>query len=150
MLFCPVFAIKYPPETQTRRRSISPAAKSIANPAPTWRQTKQGRNVPSILQAAVVFRKLFRMNTCKSVSKQSTLTPFRMNTCEKTQGGGVSRKLTANHNSNSHRAACSHCPSGSTRGRRGGRRNKTPNPTCGSWACVRFVRWRLRPDRRSA
>src|SRR5258706_4689590 len=30
----------------------------------------------------------FRMNTCKSVSKQRTLTIFRMNTCEKT-GGGV-------------------------------------------------------------
>src|SRR6266404_1796097 len=31
----------------------------------------------------------FRMNTCKSVSKQRTLTPFRMNTCEKTRGGEV-------------------------------------------------------------
>jgi hypothetical protein len=30
----------------------------------------------------------FRMNTCKSVSKQSTLTTFRMNTYEKTGGGG--------------------------------------------------------------
>src|SRR6266481_2643517 len=30
----------------------------------------------------------FRMNTCKSVSKQRTLTIFRMNTCEKTGGGG--------------------------------------------------------------
>jgi hypothetical protein len=32
--------------------------------------------------------KSFRMNTCKSVSKQRTLTAFRMNTCEK-QGEGV-------------------------------------------------------------
>src|SRR5712691_9340115 len=31
---------------------------------------------------------LFRMNTCKSVSKQRTLTPFRMNTCEKRGEGG--------------------------------------------------------------
>ncbi len=31
----------------------------------------------------------FRINTCKSVSKQRTLTPFRMNTCEKTRGGEV-------------------------------------------------------------
>jgi hypothetical protein len=31
----------------------------------------------------------FRMNTCKSVSKQSTLTSFRMNTYEKTGGWGV-------------------------------------------------------------
>src|SRR5712692_6694028 len=30
----------------------------------------------------------FRINTCKSVSKQRTLTCFRINTCEKT-GGGV-------------------------------------------------------------
>src|SRR5260370_9259960 len=30
----------------------------------------------------------FRMNTCKSVSKQRTSTPFRMNTYEKTPGGG--------------------------------------------------------------
>src|SRR5882757_9801335 len=30
----------------------------------------------------------FRMNTCKSVSKQKTLSPFRMNTYEK-PGGGV-------------------------------------------------------------
>src|ERR1700676_889159 len=30
----------------------------------------------------------FRMNTCKSVSKQSTLTTFRMNTYEKPRGGG--------------------------------------------------------------
>src|SRR5712691_13192952 len=29
---------------------------------------------------------IFRINTCKSVSKQRTLTPFRMNTCEKRGG----------------------------------------------------------------
>jgi hypothetical protein len=32
---------------------------------------------------------LFGINTCKSVSKQSTLTPFRMNTYEKHRGEGV-------------------------------------------------------------
>src|SRR6267143_6198506 len=31
----------------------------------------------------------FRINTCKSVSKQRTLTTFRINTCEKQGGGGV-------------------------------------------------------------
>jgi hypothetical protein len=31
----------------------------------------------------------FRMNTCKSVSKQRTLTSSRMNTCEKPGGGGA-------------------------------------------------------------
>jgi hypothetical protein len=30
----------------------------------------------------------FRINTCKSVSKQTTLSSFRMNTCEKPRGGG--------------------------------------------------------------
>jgi hypothetical protein len=30
----------------------------------------------------------FRINTCKSVSKQTTLTPFRINTYEKHRGGG--------------------------------------------------------------
>ena len=33
----------------------------------------------------------FRMNTCKSVSKQRTLTPFRMNTYAKTGGRGCYR-----------------------------------------------------------
>src|SRR5258708_4008288 len=33
--------------------------------------------------------KPFRMNTCKSVSKQRTLTAFRINTYEKQGGGGV-------------------------------------------------------------
>src|SRR5713101_2934697 len=33
--------------------------------------------------------KPFRMNTCKSVSKQRTLTPFRINTYEKHRGRGV-------------------------------------------------------------
>jgi hypothetical protein len=32
--------------------------------------------------------KPFRMNTCESISKQTTLTVFRMNTCEKQGGGG--------------------------------------------------------------
>jgi len=35
----------------------------------------------------------FRMNTCKSVSKQRTLTPFRMNTYEKHGGWGVSQRF---------------------------------------------------------
>src|ERR1700730_1863183 len=31
----------------------------------------------------------FRINTCQSVSKQSTLTTFRINTCEKPRGRGL-------------------------------------------------------------
>src|SRR5258708_7584499 len=36
----------------------------------------------------------FRINTCKSASKQMTLTPFRMNTYEKQGGGGVPISVT--------------------------------------------------------
>src|SRR5712691_12394835 len=39
----------------------------------------------------------FRINTCKSVSKQSTLTTFRINTCEKPRGRGAPR-VTASDN----------------------------------------------------
>src|SRR5216684_1440202 len=35
--------------------------------------------------------KQFRINTCKSVSKQMTLTPFRINTYRKRGGGGVGK-----------------------------------------------------------
>ena len=41
----------------------------------------------------------FRINTCKSVSKQTTLTPFRMNTYEKTGGrGGTVNQLRQTKN----------------------------------------------------
>jgi|GraSoi_2013_80cm_1033760.scaffolds.fasta_scaffold02674_1 hypothetical protein len=36
----------------------------------------------------------FRINTYKSVSKQKTLTPFRMNTYEKT-GGGYPQRISS-------------------------------------------------------
>jgi len=39
----------------------------------------------------------FRMNTCKSVSKQSTLTTFRMNTYAKRGGGGTATPVSATH-----------------------------------------------------
>jgi len=39
----------------------------------------------------------FRINTCKSVSKQRTLTTFRMNTYEKPGEGGPSRALPTTH-----------------------------------------------------
>ena len=38
----------------------------------------------------------FRINTCKSVSKQTTLTPFRMNTYEK-RGRGVPTAVQTGH-----------------------------------------------------
>ena len=39
----------------------------------------------------------FRINTCKSVSKQRTLTPFRMNTYEKQRVGGLAAESTSFH-----------------------------------------------------
>jgi hypothetical protein len=49
---------------------------------------KRGRG-PSELHNFSAPTNTFRMNTCKSVSKQRTLTPSRMNTCEKPGGRGV-------------------------------------------------------------
>jgi hypothetical protein len=39
-------------------------------------------------RSLAVLLSTFRINTCKSVSKQRTSTIFRINTCEKTGGGG--------------------------------------------------------------
>src|SRR5258707_1391774 len=45
--------------------------------------------------ADLAYASTFRMNTCKSVSKQKTLTPFRINTCEKPRGrGGIPSALS--------------------------------------------------------
>jgi hypothetical protein len=41
----------------------------------------------------LVQRKFFRMNTCKSASKQRTLTPFGMNTYEKIGEGGYTPSI---------------------------------------------------------
>jgi hypothetical protein len=38
--------------------------------------------------STLLFLNTFRINTCKSVSKQTTSSPFRMNTYEKPGGGG--------------------------------------------------------------
>lgn len=48
--------------------------------------------------------KFFRMNTCKSVSKQGTLTAFRMNTYEKTGGRGVHKTPLFMHLALSHQS----------------------------------------------
>ena len=56
---------------------------------PAW----SGRpNLPTILRlpfpTILAHSKPSRINTCKSASKQTALTPFRINTYEKTRGGG--------------------------------------------------------------
>jgi hypothetical protein len=49
---------------------------------------------------SIIFRNLFRMNTCRSLSKQATLTIFRMNTYEKLQGEGTKKGNSKLTNSN--------------------------------------------------
>ncbi len=56
------------------------------------RRSRPGWDLPTILQfpfpTILAQSKPSRINTCKSASKQTTLTIFRMNTYEKTRGGG--------------------------------------------------------------
>src|SRR5258708_5042414 len=72
-----IFHMNYEPHPASPTR-LAPSCALPASSSPTFE--------PSILQP----RNLFRINTCKSVSKQTTLTFFRMNTYEK-QGGGEGR-----------------------------------------------------------
>ena len=55
----------------------------------TYRTRGKGLRHPSSIST-------FRMNTCKSVSKQTTLTPFRMNTYAKQGEGGPPKPLFPN------------------------------------------------------
>jgi hypothetical protein len=66
----------------TRDRGVTPPPKS-SSPLAT-------RHSPLPLTT-------FRINTCKSVSKQRTLTIFRMNTYEKTGEGGYPRAVQTGH-----------------------------------------------------
>src|SRR5258708_23940892 len=72
------------PASPTR---LAPSCALPASSSPTFE--------PSILQP----RNLFRINTCKSVSKQTTLTLFRMNTYEKQGGGGGRASVFLTRNS---------------------------------------------------
>src|SRR5260370_28236900 len=80
LLFLPIFPSPHP-ASPTR---LAPSCALPTSSSPTFE--------PSILQP----RNLFRINTCKSVSKQTTLTLFRMNTYEKQGGGRASVFLTRN------------------------------------------------------
>src|SRR6266481_6469588 len=52
------------------------------------RRAKRVGVAPKTINAETATLTTFRINTCKSVSKQMTLTPFRINTYTKTGGGG--------------------------------------------------------------
>jgi hypothetical protein len=73
-----------PGVTRDRLRYRSTSALSV----PQW-QKNRGHPPPDLHNFSAPIN-TFRMNTCKSVSKQRTLSPFRMNTYAKTGGGGPS------------------------------------------------------------
>jgi hypothetical protein len=60
----------------------------------------------------------FRMNTCKSVSKQSTLTIFRMNTYAKTGGEGPSRQVRTGRIPDTARTLATACKTSACHGKR--------------------------------
>src|SRR6266404_3054081 len=79
---------------------FSSAALSFQSLAASFRKTP-GVGVPQHIRAThyplLTTRSpltTFRINTCKSVSKQRTLTTFRINTCEKQGEGGIRGKRT--------------------------------------------------------
>jgi hypothetical protein len=109
MLFYPVFAAAHlrsaSSPSRVRRipqpcRGGSPLSSSIPS-----NLTFQRSNFPTCQRSS----NSFRMNTCKSVSKQTTLTHFRMNTYEKSRGWGV-LLLTRNPKKD-------FCPEGASRSR---------------------------------
>ena len=73
----------------------------------------------------------FRINTCKSVSKQTTLTSFRINTCEKTGGGGTSHTGPRSFP----RPLCALCVSVA---------NLVPNPRLFDLPFARHIDWNAR------
>jgi len=69
------------------------------------RRSRPGWDLPTILQfplpTILAQSKPSRINTCKSASKQTTSTPFRINTYEKTRGWGEGRHRVCTNNSHS-------------------------------------------------
>src|SRR5712672_3709006 len=81
----------HPPLCVRNLRRLPRSGRGVEFPlSPTIQLSKF--TTPKMLQfcTILVHSKSFRMNTSKSVSKQTTLTPFRMNTYEK-QGEGSRR-----------------------------------------------------------
>ena len=58
---------------------------------------KRIESATNCARAPTVPLSTFKINTCKSVSKQRTLSPFRINTCEKQGEGGPSAPVTTRH-----------------------------------------------------
>src|ERR1700731_5495880 len=68
--------------------SLSRPASALAPPTSAPSANSVVNTLPSIHTPCDAPLTTFRINTCKSVSKQTTLTPFRMNTYAKPGGGG--------------------------------------------------------------
>jgi hypothetical protein len=88
-----VYPLVYPERSPRRASSSSSASLFLLFPEITRiREIRFSRTSPfsffAVHGSRVTYS--FRINTCKSASKQTTLTPFRMNTCEKHGGRGPS------------------------------------------------------------
>ena len=70
-----------------RRRRNGARSSALSHLSATRQCAHTGRATGCVHVDLYVVLTAFRMNTCKSVSKQRTLSPFKMNTCEKTGGG---------------------------------------------------------------
>src|SRR5216684_964162 len=80
------------PSSSTRSPRFFPNSASTQRPLRLFTLSLEGSVIlcPKSTQTATLTT--FRINTCKSVSKQTTLTPFRMKTYEKPGGGGYARQ----------------------------------------------------------
>ena len=77
------------PRTLPQRSRTAPFSRRSSGPNRSSPLLTAGSRMPSV--------SAFRMNTCKSVSKQRTLTIFRMNTYVKTRGGRRGARDTLAH-----------------------------------------------------
>ena len=81
-----------------KRLSLSPFAAALTHsasrksfPCHSYANTRDGCATPPKISSPPLYLMAlnpFRINTCESVSKQRTLSTFKINTCKK-QGGGV-------------------------------------------------------------
>src|SRR5260370_42355436 len=76
------------PSSSTRSPRFFPNSASTQRPLRLFTLSLEGSVILCPKSTETAALTTFRINTCKSVSKQTTLTPFRMNTYEKPGGGG--------------------------------------------------------------
>src|ERR1700722_3368766 len=85
MLFCPRAC-------KPKRFGVPSHCRQVDRESRIHLATNEKRTQRSVSPStSITFRNPFRMNTCKSLSKQTTLTIFRMNTYEKPKGRGTKK-----------------------------------------------------------